>query len=221
MESNDYLMISGVQHFLFCRRQWALIHVEDQWDENRLTAEGQVMHKRVHDALVRDVRNGITTIRGLRVKSEKYRITGICDAVELLPDENGISFAKFDGTWKVRPVEYKRGKSKLEDYDRIQAVAQALCLEEMLLCEVEQCAIFYGETKRRETFDITEELREKTIAAFSEMWKYYETGHTPKVKPAAKCRSCSLKDICLPELLTMPLYKSVEQYIVGHIAEDD
>ncbi|HHW94531.1 MAG TPA: CRISPR-associated protein Cas4 [Mogibacterium sp.] len=221
MESDDYLMISGIQHFLFCRRQWALIHVENQWDENGLTAEGQVMHKRVHDASVRDVRNGIVTIRGLRLKSEKYRITGICDAVELLPDERGISFAKLDGTWRVRPVEYKRGKSKIEDCDRMQAVAQALCLEEMLSCEVNQCAIFYGETKRRETFDITEELREKATDVFTEMHKYYETSYTPKVKTTPKCRSCSLKDICLPELLRKPTCKSVKKYIEGHIAEED
>ena len=221
MEFKEYLMISGVQHFLFCKRQWALIHVENQWDENGLTTEGRIMHNRVHDGAERDVRNGIVTVRGLQVKSERYGIIGVCDAVELLPDEKGINFSKLKGTWRIRPVEYKRGHSKIDNCDRVQVAAQALCLEEMLACEIEEGAIFYGKIRRRETVKITNELREETKNAFLEMWNYYERGYTPQVRSTVKCKSCSLRDICLPELLRGGGKKSVEKYIAEHMVEEE
>lgn len=219
MESNEYLMISGIQHFLFCKRQWALIHIENQWNENSLTAEGRVMHNRVHDGTVRDNRNGVITIRGLQVKSDKYRITGTCDAVEFLPDESGVNISKMNGLRRIRPVEYKRGHSKISDCDRIQVTTQAICLEGMLACDIKEGAVFYGETRRRETFAITNELRDTAISALEEMWGYYSRGHTPKVKPSAKCKKCSLINICCPGIL----YKRTQDvgaYTKQHISEE-
>ena len=219
MESNDYLMISGIQHFLFCKRQWALIHIENQWSENSLTAEGRVMHNRVHDGTVRDNRKGIITIRGLQVKSDKYKITGTCDAVEFLPDESGVNISKMSGLRRVRPVEYKRGHIKISDCDRIQVTVQAICLEGMLACDIKEGAVFYGETRRRETFEITDGLRAIAISALEEMWGYYNRGHTPKVKPSAKCKKCSLINICCPGIL----YKRTQDvgaYIKQHISEE-
>ena len=219
MESNEYIMISGIQHFLFCKRQWALIHIENQWNENSLTAEGRVMHNRVHDGTVRDNRNGVITIRGLQVKSDKYRITGTCDAVEFLPDESGVNISKMNGLRRIRPVEYKRGHSKISDCDRIQVTTQAICLEGMLACDIKEGAVFYGETRRRETFAITNELRDTAISALEEMWGYYSRSHTPKVKPSAKCKKCSLINICCPGIL----YKRTQDvgaYIKQHISEE-
>lgn len=220
MCEKDYLLISGLQHFVFCRRQWALIHVEQLWEENFLTAEGRIIHKRVHNSEIKDFRNGILTIRGLNVKSDKLGLTGTCDAVEFVPDSNGIHLNGRDGQWKVRPVEYKHGSSKINDCDRLQATAQAMCLEEMFSCEVDEVHIFYNETRQREKLDISPELREKVASIASEMHDYYSRGYTPKVKPSKACRSCSLADLCLPNLLKVQ-NKSVKNYMSAYYLENE
>lgn len=109
----DYLMISGIQHFVFCRRQWALIHVEQQWAENRLTAEGEVMHRNAHKDSFVEKRPGILVTRGLRVSSSRLGMTGQCDVVEFLSSENGAVIQGHRGLWDVVPVEYKRGKTRM------------------------------------------------------------------------------------------------------------
>ena len=144
----DYLLISGIQHFSFCRRQWALIHIENRWDENQLTAEGRAMHARVHEAGMTTKRGGIITLRGLPVRSNRLMISGVCDAVELIPDDKGIPIRGRKGTWKIHPVEYKHGKTKKHDSDRLQLAAQSVCLEEMLACRIESASLYYGETRR-------------------------------------------------------------------------
>lgn len=220
MCEHDYLLISGIQHFAFCRRQWALIHIEQQWQENFLTAEGRVIHNRVHDNGVKDFRNGTLTIRGLNVKSELLGLTGTCDAVEFIPSDNGIKLNGYDGLWRVLPVEYKHGTSKIGDCDRLQAVAQAMCLEEMFSCEINEVHIFYNERRRREKFEISPEFREKVKNIANEMHDYYSRGYTPKVKPNKSCRSCSLSDSCLPDLLKSK-NKSVKDYILSHCRENE
>ena len=149
-EGRDYLLISGLQHFSFCRRQWALIHIEQQWFENRLTAEGKVIHKRVHDASSVDIRGGIITMRDMPVKSERLGICGRCDAVEFSQSDNGITLHGRDGQWDICPVEYKHGRQKSGDCDRLQVTAQAICLEEMFCCKINEGAVFYHETRKRE-----------------------------------------------------------------------
>lgn len=203
-------MISGIQHFSFCRRQWALIHLEEKWNENHFTAEGRVIHERVHDSNIVDYRNGIITYRDMAVKSSELGITGQCDAVEFVPSENGIELFKKPGYWSVQPVEYKRGTIKLDNCDRLQVTAQVLCLEEMFCCNIDCAFIFYNENHRREKIEISQELREKTKAMINEMHDYYKRGYTPKVKKGKKCKNCSLKDICIPEL---PQKITVENYL--------
>lgn len=220
MYDNDYLLISGLQHFVFCRRQWALIHIEQQWQENFLTAEGRVVHSRVHDVGVKDFRNGTLTIRGLNVKSDKLGLTGTCDAVEFIPSDDGITLSGYEGLWKVCPVEYKHGSSKSGDCDRFQTAAQALCLEEMFSCQIDEAHIFYNETRQREKFEISTELRERVKAMTSEMHDYYSRGYTPKVKPSKSCRSCSLSDLCLPNLLKSK-NKNVKSYMLSHYGENE
>lgn len=215
----DYLLISGIQHFSFCRRQWALIHIEQQWSENVLTAEGRLIHQRVHNVDANDIRDGVRTMRGLRVKSEQYHITGTCDAVEFLPATEGISLYGVNGFWHVQPVEYKRGHSKTSDCDRLQLAAQALCLKEMFSCRINEAAIFYHETRRRESVSITEELREKLSDMLREMYGYFLRGYTPKVKLKKGCDNCSLRDICLPELLHSKT-QSVVEYINSKLNDE-
>lgn len=123
---NDYLMISGIQHFMFCRRQWALIHIEQQWQENRLTAEGEVIHQNAHKDDFIEKRPGILVTRGLRVFSPTLGITGQCDVVEFLSSEEGVPLHGHRGLWQAVPVEYKRGKDKEDDSDIFSALCRSL-----------------------------------------------------------------------------------------------
>lgn len=197
---DDFLMISGIQHFRFCRRQWALIHIERQWAENVHTVVGELMHKKVHDPFVREKRKGLLVVRALPVSSKKLGVSGECDVVEFYENEDGIKLQGHRGLYTIQPVEYKKGKSKETDEDILQVVAQAMCLEEMFSTVISQGVIFYGETRRREVVEITEELRNIVREIFAEMHQYYERCYTPKVKWSKKCNGCSLKDLCLPKL---------------------
>lgn len=215
---DDYLMISGIQHFKFCRRQWALIHVEQQWAENVHTVTGELMHKKAHDPHLTEKRKDTIIVRALPVSSRELGISGECDVVEFHKCEDGIQLHGHRGLYSVFPVEYKKGKPKLTEEDKLQVVAQALCLEEMFSTRVAQGAIFYGETRRREQIEITEELREEVIHMLAEMHQYYARKYTPKVKPSKACNACSLKDICLPKLNKTV---SVKTYIEQRLEEEE
>lgn len=140
-EEEEFLNLSGIQHFVFCRRQWALIHIEQQWKENVRTVEGQLLHERVHDGFSVSSRKGWIISRGMPVFSRALGVNGVCDVVEFRPSAQGISLAGHVGQYSPSPVEYKRGKPKEDEADVMQLAAQALCLEEMLLCEVHEAAI--------------------------------------------------------------------------------
>jgi CRISPR-associated exonuclease Cas4 len=209
---DDYLMLSGIHQFAFCRRRWALIYVEQQWEDNWRTVDGSLFHERAHDPLFTEKRRDVIITRDMAVRSRDLSVAGQCDVVEFLrDDENGVTLHGRAGKWRPRPVEYKRGKSQKNDSDRLQLCAQAMCLEEMLACRpIEQGCLYYGETRRREYVDLTDELRGSARRMFAEMHMYFERRHTPRVKPGKSCRSCSLYDICMPKL---PGEHSVERYI--------
>ena len=204
------LLISGLQHFSFCRRQWALIHIEQQWSDNYLTVDGSLLHERADDPYFTEKRGGLLVSRALPVRSNKYGISGTCDIVEFREDKSGVRLAGRDGTWLPTPIEYKRGRPKEIDADRLQLCAQAICLEEMLCCpKIPTAYLYYMETRRREMVDLDETLRGEVKDMLTEMRALYDRGYTPKVKPSAKCRSCSLADICLPK---MQKYRSAAEY---------
>lgn len=217
-KEEDYLMLSGIQHFAFCRRQWALIHIEQQWLENVRTVEGELLHKRAHDTYSSEKRNDVIISRGLPVHSREMGVSGVCDIVEFRRAEEGISLHGHRGIFQVYPVEYKRGKPKDTEIDIFQLTAQAMCLEEMLSCTIAEGAVFYGEIKRRERIEFTDELKEQVRTMFSEMHQYFDRKYTPKVKWSKSCNACSLKDICLPKLGKAA---SVKEYIKSAIGEDD
>lgn len=196
----DFLAMSGLQHFSFCRRQWALIHIEQQWEENIHTIAGEIFHERVHDEEVREKRGDVISVRGLRVFSPDLGISGCCDCVEFRKDENGIPLAGEEGLWQPYPVEYKKGKMKANDADRLQLCAQAMCLEYMLCCDVKSGAVFYGETHRRENVRLDDDMRSTVRSMLKEMHEYQRRAYTPKVKTGKHCRSCSLESKCLPVL---------------------
>ncbi len=216
-QEEDYLQLSGLQHFVFCRRQWALIHIEQQWKENLRTVEGGLFHQRAHDEHTREKRGNTLILRGLPVISHRLGLSGKCDVVEFYADENGVSLAGEAGLWLPYPVEYKRGAPKSHDADIFQLCAQAVCLEEMLCCSVPRGALFYGESRRRVEVDFTEELRKRVKSMAEEMHSLYVKGYTPRVKPTKSCNACSLKELCLPTLMRE---KKVKDYLRQAWEED-
>lgn len=210
MEYNeeDFLMLSGIQHFAFCRRQWALIHIEQLWEENLRTAEGNLLHENCHEGYSSESRKEVVLSRGMPIFSRSLGAGGTCDIVEFRKSANGIFLHGRDGLYTVYPVEYKHGEPKDDDVDVLQLAAQALCLEEMLGCEICAGAVFYGKTKRRQKVEITNERKERVKSLFAEMHGYFERGHVPKVKPTKSCNACSLKNLCLPKLCKVASVKA-------------
>ena len=212
----DFLLLSGIQHFAFCRRQWALIHIEQQWQENLKTIEGQIVHERAHDGYSSEKRKDVIISRGMPVFSRKLGINGICDIVEFHKSSEGVKIFGREGLYKPSPVEYKRGKPKDGDYDALQLCAQAICLEEMLLCDIPNGFIFYAEINHRQEILFSNFLREKVRTITNEMRLYYERRYTPKVKPSKSC-VCSLSNICMPRLNKK---LSVSRYINSNLMEE-
>lgn len=213
-----YLQLSGLQHFAFCRRQWALIHIEDQWAENVRTVDGSLMHERVHDQEFRESRGDRLTVRGLAIHSAELGISGQCDAVEFFKDPSGVTLRGREGLWLPYPVEYKRGRPKEHDADKLQLCAQAICLEEMLCCSVPEGALYYGEPHRRTVVDFTPQLRDQVRDSLAEMHRLYQRQYTPKVRPSKSCSACSLKEQCLPKLMNR---KKVEEYLAAAMEETE
>lgn len=207
------LPISALQHLLFCQRQMALIHVERLWAENRLTVEGLHLHRRAHEA-TDELRGNTRIVRSLSLRSLEHRLVGMADIVEFTPVEplqaKRLRSIPFGGlfqavreepkAWQVMPVEYKRGKPKKDDSDRVQLCAQALCLEEMLGAEITEGALFYGKRRRRTAVLFDDGLRANTLAAATRCHELLASGHTPAAEYAAKCDRCSLISLCLPKL---------------------
>lgn len=206
LKESDYLQLSGIQHFSFCRRQWALIHIEAQWAENYRTVDGELMHEKAHDGASKETRGKLRVSRGMYLHSAQLGISGQCDVVEFRQSADGIPMPGWEGKWLPYPVEYKRGSPKVTDADRLQLCAQAMCLEEMLCCEVPQGALYYGATRHREVVELTEELRQQVRALLSEMHEYYRRGYTPRVKRTRSCNACSLRELCLPSLPSVAAY---------------
>lgn len=210
----DYLMLSGIQHFAFCRRQWAMIHIEQQWAENYRTTAGELMHRKAHDEGSFEKRGNLLTVRGLRISSRELGLSGQCDVVEFHQEENGIELFGYAGKWNPVPVEYKHGAPKENNADGLQLTAQAICLEEMFQTEIPGGYLYYGENRRRIHVEFTQEIREEVKRTAREMHELFRKGHTPNVKPAKKCKACSLESLCVPKLQkTMNVRAYIEQGI--------
>lgn len=215
-EEDSYLMLSGIQHFQFCKRQWALIHIEQQWEENVRTIEGEHLHQKADQPFIREKRGSKLIVRAMPIKSRELKVTGICDVVEFIQNDDGVEIEGAEGKYIAYPIEYKRGKPKIDDSDVLQLTAQAMCLEEMLLCEIDMGYMFYNEVKHRVEIPLTANLKDKVRTIFSEMHDYYNRKHTPKVKTGTFCKNCSLQNICLPGLMAK---RSVKSYIDRKIHE--
>jgi CRISPR-associated exonuclease Cas4 len=187
-DSRLLLPISALQHLLFCERQCALIHLEGLWSENRLTAEGRLLHAKVHEA-DDESRRGIRILRGLELTSERLGLYGVADVVEFRDDG------------PPRPIEYKRGRPKPYAADLVQLCAQAMCIEEMMGCHLSEGAIFYGRTRRRTPVIFDETLRLKAEETATRLHMLVTGGVTPKAHREPKCDRCSLLSLCMPDIL--------------------
>jgi len=211
-------MLSGIQHFVFCKRQWALIHIENVWQDNYHTAIGNVFHEKVHNSAVFEKRGNIITSRAMPIHSSVLGISGECDVVEFHQDMNGIKLYGREGKYIPYPIEYKKGNPKKNDIDILQLTAQSICLEEMFLCNIKCGYLYYGKTRHRERIEITEELKAKVCKLVEEMHLLYNKGYTPKVKFRKDCDLCSLKELCMPVIYNK---RTVKEYIEKRIKEEE
>lgn len=208
-QSDDLISLSALQHYLYCPRQCALIHVERLWAENRHTAEGRLLHDRADTPQI-ESRHGVRTITAMPLSSADLGIAGVADVVE---------FSAVNGSEHPFPVEYKRGRPKAHRADEVQLCAQALCLEAMFGCRVEEGALFYGQTRRRRSVVFDHELRRLTLETIEATREMIRTGYTPTASYLAKrCDACSLIDLCQPKLLDKG--QGVEAWLREQIAED-
>ncbi len=212
---DDLLPISALQHLLFCERQCALIHIERVWVENRFTAEGQILHRKAHTGKPQ-TRDGVRITRGLPLSSLTLGLIGQADVIEWRPppevsdrqaDRSLAGWLRERATaglrgWSITPVEYKRGRPKRNDCDRVQLCAQALCLEEMLDVEIAGGQLFYGEKRRRVDVVFDAPLRSTTQQAAQRLHELFESGITPPAVREKKCDTCSLLPVCLPDAMS-------------------
>lgn len=212
----DYLQISGLQHFCFCRRQWALIHIEQMWADNLRTAEGNILHAKAHDSSAHERRGDLLITRDMRVFSASLGISGACDVVEFRRHSNGVTLYGQQGLYLPYPVEYKHGSPREDHANELQLCAQAMCLEEMLCCDIPEGALYFGDTHHRVNVKFTEELRKEVQDDLLEMHRLYQKQYTPKVKTTKSCNACSLKELCVPKLMRK---KSVASYLKEHLEE--
>jgi CRISPR-associated exonuclease Cas4 len=223
---DDLLPLSGLQHMAFCERQWALIHIEQQWEENHLTAAGRVLHEHVHES-GSEGRKTLLVVRGLPLQNLRLGISGQADAVEFratnLSDPggvaSGVTLEGKPGRWLPSPVEYKRGKPKKQNCDLVQVCAQALCLEEMFAIAIPAGALFYATPRRRQEVAFTPQLRAQTERLCARMHHLYARRETPPPVYTKGCENCSLKNICLPRTLAAP--RDVQAYLAAAMKAGD
>ena len=207
----EYLQLNGIQHFAFCKRQWALMFLENQWLDNDLTNLGRLLHKRSDDPYFEEVRGDKVIIRGMPVISHSLRLNGVLDVVEFHQSKEGCKLKKREGLYRPEIIEYKKGKEKRNLHDVYQLVAEVIALEEMLDCTIEFAFLYYKKTNQRKKVEITDDLRKATKERVMEMHTYYKEQILPKAKVGLNCKLCSMKDICLPRMTHHK--KNVKNYI--------
>lgn len=211
-DESDLLPLSGLQHVVFCERQFALIHVEQVWVENVLTAEGRQLHEQV-DSGDAEARRDCRTARGVPLQSLTLGLAGRADVVEFHRDSSGAVLPGVAGLWRPYPVEYKRGRPKSHRADEVQVCAQGMCLEEMLGTAVPRGALFYGKPRRRQEVVFDDALRDLVRAAAARIHELIDYGVTPPAVREKKCDTCSLLEICRPEATG----KSVRRYLASSL----
>lgn len=216
--SDDYLMLSGIQHFYFCKRQWCLIHIEQQWEDNRWTMEGQVFHQKSDNPYVKEKRKDHFISRAMPVSSATLGLSGILDVVEFVKDDDGIPVPGKRGKWRPSIVEFKKGAPKNDLRDVVQLVAEVICLEEKLQLTIPISYLFYGKTNRKQEIQITEELRQLVQEMAQQMHDLYDSARTTPAETYKNCKECSLVNICMPRITKKKV--NVDNYIRQRMNEE-
>ena len=209
MDEWEPIPLSRLSHAGFCLRRAALLTNEQVWAESADTAKGRSEHERVHTQRI-ERRGDSAKLYEFPVFSKAMGVSGKCDCIEAEASAQGCMIPALDFPVRLYPVEYKHGKLRAEQEYEVQLCAQAMCLEEMLCCSIPEGALFYGEPRRRTVVLFTPELRETVRRDSDEMHQLYHRGHTPKAKPSKSCNACSLKELCLPQLVRR---ESVQTYL--------
>lgn len=209
MDDFEQIMLSALNHYLYCQRRCALVHIEQAWSENVFTAEGKIMHEKA-DSNKCESRGNVRIDYSVPLRSLRLGLVGKADVVEF--HKTG------EGKWLPFPVEYKRGKPKADNCDRVQLCAQSICLEEMLNVEIKEGALFYGQTRRREDVIFDEELRRETEDIAKKVHELIKSGITPKADYSKKCESCSLLELCMPKICGKA--KSVSKYLLSAVEDE-
>lgn len=215
---DGYLSLSGIQHYAFCSRQWALIHIEQQWEENILTFRGQAMHQKTNDPFVVEKRKNKIVARAVPIVSHTLALYGVADVIEFDKSEHGVPLNGRSGLWWPSPVEYKVGRPKVKNSDTLQLCAQAICLEEMFGVSLEKGHIFYGKTRKRLEVLLDHELRFETIQTAALMRETFEAGITPPANYTKQCDNCSLVKLCIPKLSR---HSNVRNYLLRAVKDSE
>ena len=202
---DDFIQISALQHYVFCPRQCALIHVEDVWQENVFTVRGDILHEKV-DSDTYETRGTLKTVRGLRIHSFRLGVVGRADVVEFRNLKDGSAVPE------VMPVEFKSGQPKDDISDKVQLCAQALCLEEMLDTKIKRGALFYGRIRRRVSVEIDDSLRSQTESIIASVHELVSKKMIPAARYMEKCKHCSLESVCMPKAMNE---RKLQQYLKG------
>lgn len=219
-QESELLSLSGIQHMAFCPRQFALIHIEQAWAENVRTIEGKHLHERADKPFEDETRKDIRTVRAVPLVSYTLGLRGIADVVEFhrteLEDEGlTVKLKNRKGWWRPCPVEYKRGRPKVDDRDAVQLCAQGIALEEMLHIKIDSGYIYYGQTRHRQAISFTNDLRYRVVELAENMHRLMDEGITPKAQYSKNCSLCSLVEICQPKLTLNN--RSVQEYLQQYV----
>jgi len=209
MDDFEQIMLSALNHYLYCPRRCALVHIEQAWSENVFTAEGKIMHEKA-DSNKCESRGNVRIDYSVPLRSVRRGLVGKADVVEFHKTD--------DGRWLPFPVEYKRGKPKADNCDKVQLCAQAICLEEMLNVVIPEGALFYGQTRRREDVVFDDALRTETEETARKVHELIKSGITPKADYSKKCESCSLLELCMPK--TCGKTKSASKYLLSAVEDE-
>lgn len=207
----NILPLNGIQHFSFCPRQWALITIEQVWEENEDTALGHLVHSIADDSYYEEVRGNRIITRAVPIQSLELGFTGVIDVLEYHRMKDGIRLKKHPGNWMPFIIEFKKGREKKDLCDVMQLTAQVMCLEESMKISIKQSALYYKSTNSRVDVEISDELRNEVRLTSQRMHDLYESGITPPAIEGKHCGKCSLKDLCWPRITTRK--RSVDSYI--------
>ena len=212
------LMISGLQHYYYCHRQWMLIHIEQQWADNYFTKKGEILHERVDDPFIQEARGDKFISRSMPLVSYELGFYGLSDAVEFVKDMVGCLIPGHSGLFRPIPVEYKAGKPKEDDCDAVQLCAQGMCLEEMLSIHIPEGFLYYGKTRHRLRVAFSDRLRGEVVRICRELHDLARNDVKIPPEYSEKCDRCSLEEICVPKAKVK--YKSVRCFIDHMLAEE-